>query len=79
MRFVYGPVPCWRLAKLDVGEERLFREVNRPRIVHSLAEVVQGICTFRQRFGGRLALGLSETKEPVAVREGRASIATRSP
>lgn len=44
------------VAKLDAGEERMFHEVNRPRIPRSLVEVVQGICTFRQRFRGRLAL-----------------------
>lgn len=65
------------VAKLDAGEERMFREVNRPRCACSLAEVMQGICTFRQRFGGRLALQMMFVAANAGQAEMLAALARR--
>jgi hypothetical protein len=44
------------IAKLDAGDDETFLRVSRPRIPCSLAEIIEGIRTFRQGFVGRLAL-----------------------
>jgi wyosine [tRNA(Phe)-imidazoG37] synthetase (radical SAM superfamily) len=58
------------IAKLDAADEEVFLRVNRPRIPCSLAEIIQGIRTFRQSFAGRLALQIMF----VAANAGQAEV-----
>ena len=44
------------VAKVDAVKEEVFRQVNRPRIPCSVAEIVEDIQGFRETFRGRLAL-----------------------
>ncbi|MDH7486147.1 MAG: hypothetical protein QHJ81_07695 [Anaerolineae bacterium] len=44
------------VAKLDAASEELFRQINRPFVSCTLADIVMGLRRFRQAFGGKLAL-----------------------
>jgi wyosine [tRNA(Phe)-imidazoG37] synthetase (radical SAM superfamily) len=44
------------VAKLDAASEKLFRQINRPFISSTLADIVVGLRQFRRAFGGKLAL-----------------------
>lgn len=62
------------IAKLDAGDEEMFLRVNRPRIPCSLAEIIEGIRTFRQGFVGRLALQIMFIAANVAQAEVLAAL-----
>ena len=63
------------IAKLDAADEEVLLRVNRPRIPCSLAEIIQGICTFRQGFTGRLALQIMFVAANAAQAEALAALA----
>jgi wyosine [tRNA(Phe)-imidazoG37] synthetase (radical SAM superfamily) len=63
------------IAKLDAADEEVLLRVNRPRIPCSLAEIIQGICTFRQGFAGRLALQIMFVAANAAQAEALAALA----
>jgi wyosine [tRNA(Phe)-imidazoG37] synthetase (radical SAM superfamily) len=44
------------VAKVDVPDESLYREINRPFMDYTLAEILWGILRFREEFQGKLAL-----------------------
>jgi wyosine [tRNA(Phe)-imidazoG37] synthetase (radical SAM superfamily) len=44
------------VAKVDAPDEALYRQINRPLVSYSLAEVLWGIRHFREEFQGKLAL-----------------------
>ncbi len=44
------------VAKVDAPDEALFREINRPLVTYTLAEILDGIRRFREGFEGKLAL-----------------------
>jgi wyosine [tRNA(Phe)-imidazoG37] synthetase (radical SAM superfamily) len=44
------------VAKVDAPDERLYRQINRPFVDYTLAEVLWGIRRFREEFQGKLAL-----------------------
>jgi len=44
------------VAKVDVPDEELFGEINRPFIKHTLAEILKALRLFRREYFGKLAL-----------------------
>jgi wyosine [tRNA(Phe)-imidazoG37] synthetase (radical SAM superfamily) len=44
------------VAKVDAPDELLYQQINRPFVDYTLAEVLWGICRFREEFQGKLAL-----------------------
>jgi wyosine [tRNA(Phe)-imidazoG37] synthetase (radical SAM superfamily) len=44
------------VAKLDAPNEELFRHINRPKVMHTLGEIIRGIRLFREEYRGKLAL-----------------------
>jgi len=44
------------VAKLDAASEELFRQISRPFVPCTLADIVVGLRRFRRTFGGKLAL-----------------------
>jgi wyosine [tRNA(Phe)-imidazoG37] synthetase (radical SAM superfamily) len=65
------------VAKLDAPDERLFRQINRPLVRFSLAEIVEAIGLFRATYRGKLALQImfAEANRDAAGR--MAAIASR--
>lgn len=65
------------ILKLDAADEQTFLAVNRPRIPCTVAEIVEGIRSFRGTFGGRLALQMMFIEANVAQAEQLAALARR--
>jgi wyosine [tRNA(Phe)-imidazoG37] synthetase (radical SAM superfamily) len=63
------------IAKLDAVDELRFLLVNRPRIPCTAAEIMAGIRSFRETFGGRLALQIMFVGTNVAQAEPLAALA----
>jgi len=44
------------VAKVDAPDELLYQQINRPFVDYTLAEILWGICRFREEFQGKLSL-----------------------
>lgn len=44
------------VAKVDAPNEKLFRQINRPKIKYTFAEILRAIRLFREEYQGKLAL-----------------------
>lgn len=51
------------VAKVDAPDEALFRQINRPRVRYSLAEIIEAIRLFRGEYRGKLALQMMFTED----------------
>jgi wyosine [tRNA(Phe)-imidazoG37] synthetase (radical SAM superfamily) len=51
------------VAKLDASSEVMFRQINRPYGICTLDQIVQGLCSFKKDFSGKLALQMMFIQE----------------
>jgi wyosine [tRNA(Phe)-imidazoG37] synthetase (radical SAM superfamily) len=60
------------LPSVDAGSEPLYQKINRPAPQLKFAEFIEGLCAFRQMYGGKfwvevmLVKGLNDTEEALA-------------
>lgn len=65
------------VAKVDAPDELLYQQINRPFVAYTLAEVLWGICRFREEFQGKLALQMMFVEANRGRAEEMAAIARK--